>query len=68
MIFPIAVACILLAISFYPLAIVPFGVLAPGVAVTMFALGITARDGLLVLLGFLMTSVAGLVLYLAWPF
>jgi len=68
MIYPIAIVCILLAISFYPLAFVPLGVLAPGFAVTMFALGLTARDGLLVMFGFLLTAVAGYIIWTAWPF
>lgn len=68
MIYPIAIACVLLALSFYPLAFVPFGVLAPGFAVTMFALGLTARDGLLVILGFLLTAFAGYIIWTAWPF
>lgn len=47
-IYPVALICILLALLFYPLAFVPFGVLLPGLAITMFALGLTARDGLLI--------------------
>ena len=68
MIYPIAIICILLAISFYPLAFVPLGVLAPGFAVTMFALGLTARDGLLIVLGFVLTAVAGYLICSAWLF
>jgi hypothetical protein len=68
MIYPIAVLSILLAVSFYPLALVPLGVLAPGFAVTLFALGLTARDGFLVILGYLLTALAGGVIWLAWPF
>ena len=68
MIYPIAIVCVLMAISFYPLAFVPFGVLAPGFAITMFALGLTARDGLLVMLGFLLTAVAGYIIWSAWPY
>lgn len=67
MIYPIAIVCILLAVSFYPLAFVPFGVLAPGFAITMFALGLTARDGLLIMLGFLLTAFAGYMIWSAWP-
>lgn len=68
MIYPIAIVCVLMALSFYPLAFVPFGVLAPGFAITMFALGLTARDGLLVMLGFLLTAVAGYIIWSAWLF
>lgn len=68
MVYPIAIVCVLLAISFYPLAFVPFGVLGPGFAISMFALGLTVRDGLLVMLGFLLTAVAGYFIWSAWPF
>ncbi|MEM7781898.1 MAG: exopolysaccharide biosynthesis protein [Planctomycetota bacterium] len=67
-IYPVAMICILLAISFYPLAFVPFGVFLPGCAIAMFALGLTAQDGLLVILGFLMTVTAGTVVWQSWPF
>lgn len=68
MIYPIALISILLALTFYPLAFVPFGVLAPGFAITMFALGLTARDGLLILFGFALTAVAAGITLNAWPF
>jgi hypothetical protein len=68
MIYPVALISTLLAISFYPLAFVPLGVLLPGFAVTLFALGLTVRDGLLISFGFLLTAVAGLVIWKFWPF
>lgn len=58
----IAAICILLAVSFFPLAIVPFGVFAPGVAIALFALGLTARDGYLVLAAYAACLVVGLLL------
>lgn len=67
-IYPVAFLCILLAISFYPLAFVPLGVLIPGSAVTLFALGLTARDGLINVFGFLMTAAAATTIWFAWPF
>ena len=68
MLFPIGLVCTLLAVTFYPLALVPFGVFVPALAVCSFALGITSRDGLLVLFGFVGTAIAvGIVCY-AWPF
>ncbi|QEG24659.1 exopolysaccharide biosynthesis protein [Mariniblastus fucicola] len=67
-IYPIAIISILLALSFYPLAFVPLGVFAPGFAITMFALGLTARDGLLVAFGFVLTAVAIGMVWFAWPF
>ena len=66
MIYPIAIVSILLALSFYPLAFVPFGVFAPAFAITMFALGLTARDGLLVVAGFALTAVATGIVWSTW--
>ena len=63
MVYPIAIVCVLLAISSYPLAFVPLGVLAPGFANTMF--GLNARDGLLVMFEFLLTAVAGYIIWSA---
>ena len=67
-IYPVAVICVLLAISFYPLAFVPMGVLVPGFAITMFALGLTAHDGLLIAFGFVLTAAAVATIWFAWPF
>ncbi len=67
-IYPVAIICVLLAISFYPLAFVPLGVLIPGFAITMFAIGLTAQDGLLVAIGFVLTSAAVATIWFAWPF
>lgn len=67
-IYPIAIVCLVLATSFYPLAFVPFGVFIPGFAVTMIAVGLTARDGLLVLIGLLLSVGAVTTIYLTWPF
>lgn len=46
----VAVVCILVAFAIPPLELVPFGVAAPAAAITAFGLGLTARDGVLVLL------------------
>ncbi len=67
MVYPIAVISICLAVSFYPLAFVPFGVFAPGFAISLFGLGLTARDGLLVSAGFLLTAFAGYLVWITWP-
>lgn len=67
-IYPLAMLCILLALSFYPLALVPFGVLLPGAAVTLFALGLTARDGILIATGLTGTAAAGWLVWNYWPF
>ncbi|HRX82126.1 MAG TPA: exopolysaccharide biosynthesis protein, partial [Pirellulaceae bacterium] len=64
----IGVISILLAITFFPLALVPFGVFVPGLAITLLALGVTARDGLLVLLGYAGAIVAIVLMFVYWPF
>lgn len=48
----IAVAAALLALTFYPLAFVPFGVNVPSLGVVALGLGLLACDGLMVLLGY----------------
>lgn len=68
MIYLIAMVSIMLAMSFYPLAFVPFGVFVPGLAIALLALGLTARDGLLILLGFGLTGIAGGIIWSSWPF
>jgi hypothetical protein len=48
-----------------PLNFVPFGVVIPGLVVCILGLGITARDGVIMLLGFTLSAgAAGLIAYL----
>ncbi len=47
----IAVMCILAALITFPLGLIPFAPLAPGLAVVFFGLGMVARDGLWLSLG-----------------
>ncbi len=54
----IALTAIVLALTMYPLALVPFAVAAPSAAVVLFALGLTARDGRVVLAGFACAALA----------
>ncbi len=42
---------IVLSLTMYPLALLPFAVAVPGTATAVMALGITARDGLVVAIG-----------------
>lgn len=63
----LAVLMILLSLSYYPLALIPLGVFLPGVANTLFALGITARDGLLIVFGLIVTAGAAYSLMVFWP-
>jgi len=52
------------ALVTFPLSIIPFAPLAPGSAVVLFGLGMTARDGLWLGLGMVLTTGA---FWLAWP-
>ncbi|MEW4565917.1 exopolysaccharide biosynthesis protein [Bremerella sp. JC770] len=64
----IAAIIAFLALLFIPLAFLPFAVAIPGTAIALFALGMTVRDGLLVITGFLVSCAAiGVTIY-AWPF
>lgn len=47
----VAVLCIVLAASMYPLALVPFGVSLPSLALVFLALGVTAKDGVMLAIG-----------------
>jgi len=60
------VAC--LAVLFIPLAFLPFAVAIPGTAIALFGLGMTARDGLMVILGFVVSCAAVAVAIYFWPF
>lgn len=53
-IYPIAIICMLLAASMFPLALLPFAVAMPASSIVLFALGLTMRDGLLVSIGYLL--------------
>ena len=50
-----ALLSIILALTMIPLGVVPFGVVAPAFIIWLFGLGITARDGLLILIGFFLS-------------
>ena len=59
-----AFVCIIMAMTMFPLALLPFAVAVPGTAVGLIALGLTARDGLVVAIGYLFSAAAiGLVIY-----
>lgn len=47
----VALLCIAAALATFPLGFIPFAPLAPGLAVVFFGLGMTARDGLWLMLG-----------------
>ena len=61
----LASACALLGLAMWPLALVPMGVAPPGIAVTLFGLALTLRNGLLALLGYVTcAAVVGMSLWL----
>lgn len=62
-----AAVCLLLALTFYPLAFVPFGVAVPGTAIILFSLGWVSRDGVALLLGFALALGAFGLAVLGWP-
>jgi len=47
----ISIIAIILSATFFPLSVVPFGVVAPAAIILIMGLGITARDGLFIFLG-----------------
>lgn len=58
----VAGASALPALTFYPLAFVPFGVNAPAAGVLAFGLGLMACDGLPVLIGHMASGVTAWVI------
>lgn len=60
----IALAVIGAALITIPLGLIPFGPFVPSLAIVIFGLGMTARDGLILLLGLLGSGTAA---YFAWP-
>lgn len=51
-----ALLAIILSITLVPLGMVPFGVVAPAFIIGLLGLGVTARDGILIIIGFLLSS------------
>lgn len=47
----ISIVAIILSLSFFPLGMIPFGVVAPATIILILGLGITASDGVFTLLG-----------------
>ena len=57
----LAVFCLILATSVPPLELLPFASTVPFAAICLFGLGITAKDGLTILLGLITLIAGGLV-------
>lgn len=54
----VALCVIAASLVTFPLSLIPFAPLAPGLAVVMFGLGMTARDGVWLCAGILITAAA----------
>ena len=59
----IALLCVAAALITFPLGLIPFAPLAPGLAIVLFGLGMTARDGLVLSLGAAFVGGAGWLAY-----
>ncbi|WP_374473181.1 exopolysaccharide biosynthesis protein [Phenylobacterium sp.] len=60
----VALVCILVALCVPPLELLPFAAFIPSLAIATFGLGLIARDGLLVLIAFVIsTSALGLIVW-----
>lgn len=56
--FGIAAICVILACTFPPLELVPFGCAVPGCALLLLGLAVTARDGLMAIVGMVVAAAA----------
>ncbi|MEM5517988.1 exopolysaccharide biosynthesis protein [Henriciella sp. AS95] len=60
-----AIIVTILAALMIPLELVPFAVAAPGLAITIFGLAFVARDGVLMLIGYILAAIAaGLTVFM----
>ncbi|MBP5980037.1 MAG: exopolysaccharide biosynthesis protein [Halomonas sp.] len=57
-----ALACLLVALAMPPMEFIPFSANGAGLALTLFGLGLVARDGLVLSLGFLITTATFVVI------
>jgi hypothetical protein len=62
----VALICVAAAIVCFPLSFVPFGPVLPGIAVMLFGLGLTSRDGLVILGAGLSLAASIYVLFRLW--
>jgi hypothetical protein len=60
-----ATVCVIAALLTFPLGLIPMAPLAPGVAITLFGLGVTVRDGVLLGLSGVSVAAAGWLAYAA---
>ena len=64
----VAVAGIIVSLSMYPLAVVPFGAFPAGLSLLVIGLGLTVRDGLLIASGIVIGAIGLAIAYVAFPF
>ena len=62
----IALVCILAALITFPLGLFPFGPMLPSLTILILGLGLTGRDGLMILLGLAPLAGTGFLLYEVW--
>lgn len=55
--------CMSLALSMFPLALLPFAVAIPGTAVALLAIGLTFRDGAFIVGGYLLSALTGYAIF-----
>ena len=63
----VALACIILALLFYPLALIPYGVFLPSITICLMAVGLMARDGIVVAVGLLLAIGSIVAAIVLWP-
>jgi len=64
----LAIVVMVLALTYFPLAFVPWAVFIPSCANILLAIGLTARDGVFVILGLIVSAGAIAVMVMYWPF
>jgi len=62
----IALVCISAALITYPLGLFPFGPLLPSLTILVLGLGLTGRDGLMILLGLAPLAGTGFLIFNIW--
>ncbi len=64
----VAISGIVVSLSMFPLAVVPFGAFPAGLSLLVIGLGLMVRDGLLLVLGIILGLVGLAVAFLFFPF
>ena len=62
----VALTCIAAALITFPLGLFPFGPILPSLTILILGLGLTGRDGLMILLGLAPLAGTGYLLYHVW--